>query len=141
MAACAEGEGFTFMNRMIAHWEDGSNRFDKPGETYFGVRTGGRLVATGGLNRDPYGAVEGVGRVRHLYVLPGARRGGAGRALMAAIIARSRESFDLLRLRTTTERGAAFYEALGFIRGGAPDASHLLRLDQPALGPRSGSAA
>ena len=125
--ALARDEGFHFMNRLIVAWEDGSNRFDRPGEGYFGACHGGRMVAAGGLNRDPYCADPDVGRVRHLYVCPSARRSGAGTALMSAISGAARTNFSLLRLRTTTARGAAFYEALGFERCFAPDASHVLR--------------
>jgi len=128
LAACARDENFPFMDRLIAHWEDRSNRFDQPGETYLGVWQSGELVAAGGLNRDPYSGGPQVGRVRHLYVHPAARRSGAGRTLMAAIIARSRDSFAVLRLRTTTERGAMFYESLGFARSDAADASHVMQL-------------
>ncbi|MFM5953866.1 MAG: GNAT family N-acetyltransferase [Novosphingobium sp.] len=128
LVAVAGAEGFGFMDRLVAAWDDGTNRFDRPGEVYLGAMSGSSLVAAGGLNRDPYCADPRIGRVRHLYVHPDARRSGAGRALMTEIVARSRESFDLLRLRTTSERGAAFYEALGFMRSGEPDASHLLKL-------------
>lgn len=131
LVAVAGAEGFGFMDRLVAAWDDGTNRFDRPGEVYLGATLSGALVAAGGLNRDPYCADPRIGRVRHLYVHPAARRGGAGRALMTEIVARSRESFDLLRLRTTTERGAAFYESLGFARSGEPDASHVLRLISP----------
>ncbi len=128
LVAMAREEGFGFMDRLLAHWEDGTNRFDRPGEGYFVVRFQGRLVAAGGLNRDPYCSEASVGRVRHVYVLPDARRTGAGTALMEAIICSAGLAFELLRLRTTTERGAMFYEALGFTRSDAPDASHVLKL-------------
>ena len=126
--SCASNEGFQFMGRLIAAWEDGSNRFDKPDEAYFSVWTKKQMVAAGGLNRDPYCAEPKVGRVRNVYVCPSSRRSGAGTALMTAIVAKARGTFSLLRLRTTTARGAAFYEALGFERCDAADASHVLRL-------------
>ena len=127
LASTASEEGFQFMARLIAAWEDASNRFDKPGEAYFGVWADERMVAAGGLNRDPYCADATVGRVRHVYACPSSRRTGAGTALMTAIVAKARGTFGLLRLRTTTARGAAFYEALGFERCDAADASHILR--------------
>jgi GNAT superfamily N-acetyltransferase len=128
LVAIAREEGFGFMDRLLTHWEDGTNRFDRPGEQYFVVRSKGRLVAAGGLNRDPYCNEASVGRVRHVYVLPEARRNGAGTALMAAIISAAAMAFERLRLRTTTARGAKFYEALGFGRCDAPDASHEMPL-------------
>lgn len=126
--ASARDEGFRFMGRLISAWEDGSNRFDRPGEVYLGVWQGDEMAGAGGLNRDPSAADLSIGRVRHLYVSPSARRSGAGTVLMGAIVDKARETFSLLRLRTTTERGAAFYEALGFERSDAPNASHVLRL-------------
>ncbi|HQV04614.1 MULTISPECIES: GNAT family N-acetyltransferase [unclassified Novosphingobium] len=128
LVAIAHVEGYAFMDRLIEHWESGSNRFDRPGEQYFIVRKHGQLVAAGGLNRDPYCDKEGIGRVRHVYVAPDARRGGAGTALMVEILSAARGHFTLLRLRTTTDRGAAFYEALGFARSDATDASHVMQL-------------
>lgn len=128
LVAAARGEGYTFMDRLVNHWSSGENRFDQPGECYFAVRLGGRLIAAGGLNRDPFCDATGVGRVRHVYVLPEARRSGAGTELLAAITTAARGQFHLLRLRTNTERGAAFYEALGFERSDAPDASHVMRI-------------
>ena len=128
MAVRATAEGFAFMQTLLVQWDDGSNRFDNPGETYLGLWHGDSLVAAGGLNCDPYCSDPAVGRVRHLYVCPSARRTGAGSELMSTIVGAARESFSLLRLRTTTARGAAFYEALGFERCDAADASHVLRL-------------
>ena len=124
----AQAEGFGFMARLAEAWEAGTNRFDGPGEAYFAVRQGGRLVGAGGLNIDPYAGDAGIGRVRHVYVDPEARRGGVGRVLMAEIISAAQRNFSTLRLRTTTARGAAFYEALGFEPSAASDASHAMRL-------------
>ena len=123
----ASAEGFGFMGRLVSAWEEGSNRFDRQGEAYFAVWRGNKMVGAGGLNRDPYSPDATVGRVRHLFVSRSARRSGAGSALMRVIVEHARCEFDMLRLRTTTPRGAAFYEALGFMRDGAADASHILR--------------
>lgn len=128
MAARASGEGFVFMQTLLDQWEDGSNRFDQPGEVYFGLRSGDRLIAAGGLNRDPYSADPASGRVRHVYVLPEDRRSGAGRELLGAIVSAARGSFSTLRLRTRTPEGAAFYESLGFERCDDPAATHVSKL-------------
>ncbi|MDE2437075.1 MAG: GNAT family N-acetyltransferase [Sphingomonadales bacterium] len=124
----ATGGGHRFMETLRREWADGSNRFDRDGEVYFAVRCDGRLIATGGLNRDPYALRTDIGRVRHVYVLEPARRGGVGRLLIGAIIDHARSGFSLLRLRTATAQGAAFYEALGFSRCDDEGASHTLPL-------------
>ena len=128
LAAQASDEGFVFMQTLLDQWADGSNRFDQPGEVYFGVRQDGRLIAAGGLNRDPYSSAPGTGRVRHVYVRPEARRGGAGRVLLDAIITAGAGRFSILRLRTRTAQGAAFYESLGFARCDDPAATHVLAI-------------
>jgi ribosomal protein S18 acetylase RimI-like enzyme len=107
-------EGFRFLIRLREEHASGANRFDGEGEVLLGVWRGGELVAVGGLNRDPYGGGPRAGRVRHVYVLPSARRAGVGRALVRELIDRAKISFDELVLRTDTAEAARFYEAIGF---------------------------
>lgn len=83
------------------------------------------LVAVGGINCDPYTAEAGVGRVRHVYVRPEFRRGGAGRALLHALLERVAQ-LKRLRLRATDERAFRFYENLGFVPSNEPHATHTL---------------
>lgn len=115
LLAESRAEGHRFVDRLVDDFVDGSNCFDQPGEALFGVYAEGRLVAVGGLNRDPYLPDENAGRVRHVYVLPAFRRRGAGRMLMRAIIDAARSSpFRLLTLRTVNPEADLFYRALGF---------------------------
>jgi ribosomal protein S18 acetylase RimI-like enzyme len=70
-----------------------------------------------------------VGRVRRLYVAPGARRLGIARRLVSEILREARSQFTMLRVRTTTREGQFFFEALGFRpTTGVPTATHELRL-------------
>ncbi len=137
LTAEADAQGFAFMDRLKREWLDGSNRFDRVGEGFYVALLDGRLVGVGGLNQDPYQADPAVGRVRHLYVLSDVRRVGVGRALVEQIVARARERFALLRLRTTTTSGALFYERLGFQPVNREDATHILDIANPAV-PRFG---
>jgi len=73
-------EGHNLVKRLVDEWNDGTNRFDRPGEIALQARLGTKLVGVGGLNRDPYMDDPGVGRIRHLYVSPHARRQGVGRS-------------------------------------------------------------
>ena len=49
-------EGFDFIERLIKEWSSGENRFDRQGEILCGYLDHGRVVAVGGLNRDPFSA-------------------------------------------------------------------------------------
>jgi GNAT superfamily N-acetyltransferase len=83
-------QGFDFVNRLVTEYASGANRFDQPGEALFGVYDGQRLIAVGGLNRDPYLQDGQTGRVRHVYVLSTWRRQGARRRLVQRIIEEAR---------------------------------------------------
>jgi GNAT superfamily N-acetyltransferase len=113
-----------------------------PGEALFGMYEAGRLLAIGGLNRDPFLHDPQVGRVRHVYVLSAYRRQGMGRLLMQGIIEAARQSYQLLTLRTFTEPAASFYQALGFrTEPPIPAATHHLQLTPIVYYPASVGAA
>ena len=46
--------GHHFLDRLIAEWRSGTNRFDNPGECLIGLFDSERPVAFGGLSRDPF---------------------------------------------------------------------------------------
>lgn len=123
-------EGFDFVERLVRFWEDGSNRFDRPGEVLFQVRKAGRLVAVGGLNVDPYLDEPSVGRIRHVYVLPASRRSGVGAILISRLLEHGHGRFERIRLRVGTPEGAPFYEGLGFHPSDEPGATHEYRFGQ-----------
>jgi GNAT superfamily N-acetyltransferase len=123
----SEQAGLRFLRRLADEWASGVNRFDRPGEALFGARIGHELVAVGGLNVDPYAAMAGVGRVRHVYVLSPWRRSGIGAQLVTAIVAAARGRFARLHLRTNNPQAARLYERLGFVpRADVPHCSHVL---------------
>lgn len=117
-------EGYDFVERLVRDWEAGSNRFDRSGEILLQVRGDGGLVAVGGLNVDPYLDDPTVGRIRHVYVLPSARRSGVGSLLVRTLVWHARGRFSRVRLRVGTPRGGPFYEALGFSPIDEPNATH-----------------
>lgn len=114
LLTASRAEGYDLVERFVAGWEDGSNRFDLPGEVVLEVRLEGRLVALGGLNRDPYHGDPTVGRIRHVYVHPDARGTGAGSALVIALMDHARDAFARVRLRAGPPAVGDFYVALGF---------------------------
>jgi GNAT superfamily N-acetyltransferase len=124
----ARAEGFAFLDRLRAEWDAGTNRFARPGEALFAARLDGRLVGVCGLNVDPYAGDPMVGRLRHLYVLPDARRIGVARALVAAALAAGAPAFARVRLRTTTPDADRFYVAVGFARVAETNATHAVVL-------------
>jgi len=124
----SEREGFRFLARLRQEFDDGTNRFDAPGEALLGCRRGAELEAVGGLNRDPWSPEPRAGRLRHLYVSPASRRSGVGRMLIDALVAAARPHFRVLLLRTDTPAAARFYEALGFAPVSSPHATHRLVL-------------
>jgi ribosomal protein S18 acetylase RimI-like enzyme len=129
LIAASGAEGFRFLRRLADDWRNGTNSFSRPGEALFAAAAEGRTVGICGLNIDPYIGNNRIGRVRHLYVAAEFRRRSVGTKLVAAVIEVSHGTFDRLRLRTTTEAAANFYEALGFRCVTAePGCTHVLDL-------------
>ena len=120
--------GGSFLARLRDEWLSGANRFENPGECLVGALADGTLVGVGGISRDPYHPAEGLGRVRHVYVLKAHRRRGIGRALMAKILERASPHFKVLRLRTQSPEAVRLYERFGFVRTDAPGETHRLVL-------------
>jgi GNAT superfamily N-acetyltransferase len=125
-------EGYLFIQKTIADWENGANRFAKPGEKLWGLFAENELIGIGGLNRDPYVGATNIGRVRHLYILKSHRRKGYATMLLLHIIAEAKPHFTLLRLFTDQETAGQFYETLGFEKISGPKVSHQLRLGTSA---------
>ena len=124
-------EGFRFVDRLVAEWQSGRNRFVRPGEMFLGAFRATELVAVGGLNRDPYADQDGIGRLRHLYVRRSARHSGAGSALVRQLLDRAEAAFHSVRLRTETQEAAAFYVGLGFRSVQDETATHIKVLRDP----------
>ena len=129
LAADAVADGERVLDVLREDWRAGALRFDAPGEALFAAYAGGALLGMGGLTRDPYLKSEPVGRVRRLYVRRAARRHGAGRALLEAIVAGARDAaWPRLRVRAPVA-AFAFYERIGFLRAvGEASATHMLTL-------------
>lgn len=112
---------------LAEEWAAGTNRFAGEGEALFGAfGADAALVGIGGVTRDPWVAAL---RMRRFYVLPAARRDGAGRGLAAAALGHARRSeAGLLRLRAPAD-AFAFWERLGFVPiPGDPQATHAMVL-------------
>jgi GNAT superfamily N-acetyltransferase len=116
LAADALADGEKLLEVLREDWDSGALRFDGPGEALFAATAGQALLGVCGLTRDPYLQAEEVGRVRRLYVRRAARRHGAGRMLVGAVLSAAREA-GWRRVRVRAPAAAfAFYDACGFLR-------------------------
>jgi GNAT superfamily N-acetyltransferase len=118
-------EGFGFLERLSREWRSGHNRFSHAGEQLLGGFAENRLVAIGGINRDPYVEGTSTGRLRHLYVLKDWRFGGVGRGLVDQLLGHAKGVFSQVRLRTGTDEASAFYLRCGFTAVRHETASHV----------------
>jgi GNAT superfamily N-acetyltransferase len=124
LRAEAADQHFRFVDRLISDWDAGLNTFSDNGEILLGAFNGAQLIALGGLNKDPYVMDAATGRIRHLFVLAGWRRGGVGRSLVNNLLKVAEVTFSEVRLRTDTVDAAVFYESCGFARVEDETASH-----------------
>lgn len=129
LAADAMADRQKMLDVLQQDWTNGAVRFDGPGEGLFGAYAGEALLGLCGLTRDPYLQGDRAGRVRRLYVRRVARRHGAGRALLRAVMADAAAAgWPRLRVRAPAT-AFAFYEGCGFLRVvGEPSATHALPL-------------
>ena len=114
LLAASTAEGFRFVERLVREWDEGKTRFDRYGEVLLAAYEGASIVAIGGLTADPYTGDPMLGRLRHLYVSPDARRRGIGRRLVQALEGAAQTAYRAVVLRTDTAIAARFYESLGY---------------------------
>jgi GNAT superfamily N-acetyltransferase len=103
------------------------------------ARSGGGAVGTVALRR----LAPGVGEIKRLYVVPAARGGGVGRALLAAAIEAARQlGYERVRLdshRDSMQAAIALYRRLGFVEIAAygPDLDGAIAFfEKPLRAPR-----
>jgi len=127
----SESEGYRFLSRLVGDYEDGTNKFDKPGEALFSIcDKAGNVVAIGGVNQSPFSEDAQTARLQRFYVLDDARRMGVGSRLLKEIVDHSRGSFNELNVRTESSKADAFYRANGFeFDDSATETTHLLKFD------------
>lgn len=119
------GEGV--VEKTIAEWLSGKNKFEKVGEKLWGLVINNEIIGMGGLNQDPYLNDETVGRVRHVYIMKEYRGRGLSRVLLNLIISLAKEHYTTLRLSTHNPIAASLYESLGFEKVDEIKATHIIR--------------
>jgi len=137
LASEARAEGWRHIDRLIAEWSSGAERFDKPGEALFAVFAAGDLAGVGGLTREPADPSGDVLRARRLYVSPRFRRQGVGRALASAIVQQAQACVSRVTVNARQGAAGAFWEGLGFALASAGGFSHELPFSDDDLGART----
>lgn len=120
----SQAEGYNLVLRFCENWEAGDNRFDLPGEVFYGVENDGRLIGMGGRSVDPYLNDQATLRVRHVYIMPEWREMGIGAALMKRIMEIPPGQYRRMTLRTLHIGARKFYEKIGFQYVGEGEVTH-----------------
>lgn len=95
---------------------------------------GGSLAGIGGITEDFVD--PGWLRMRRFYVRPQYRRLGTGRAIAEYLLQRALPLNRQIVLYTETPEGAAFWQALGFVRIERAKTTHALAAQLSATAPR-----
>ncbi|WP_042222200.1 GNAT family N-acetyltransferase [Oceanobacillus manasiensis] len=124
----SQEEGFRFVERLVNDYKDGSNTFNLPGESLFGVlNEEGTLIAVAGLNKDPFSKDHSIGRIRRFYVSKEIRRNGLGTILVNRIIDEAKKYYKVIVLHTDTKQADKFYTSIGFTKSSLyPKSSHYM---------------
>lgn len=103
------------------------HEMEPPGGAFLLLEEDGSAVACGGLRT----LSPGMGEIKRMYVVPGARRRGHARRLLAALEAAARDAgLTRLRLDTNAQQPEALelYAACGYVEiadyNGSPTATH-----------------
>lgn len=126
----SEAEGYRFLTRLVNDFQDGTNRFNKPGEALFAVQNEvGDVVAVGGVNQSPFSEDTQVARLQRFYVLGDARRQGVGSMLLKQIVYHANGIFNEMTVRTESSKADAFYRSNGFqLDDSASETTHVMKL-------------
>ncbi len=122
----ADREGIRIVSTVIERWRDGTERFDRPGESLLAALSGDEVVGIGGITRCPQ--VSGALRMRRFYVAPDWRRQGVAHRLASELIAGGLQHAELLTCNAgASDAAAPFWEAMGFERVEMEGITHVRR--------------
>ena len=124
LRAEARAEGFDHIETLWQQWHEGSKRFDRPGEMLVVALSGGSLAGIGGITEDFVN--PNWLRMRRFYVRSQYRRQGTGKAIAEYLLTRALPLNRQIVLHTETSEGAAFWQALGFVRIEREKTTHAL---------------
>ncbi len=128
LVEAAAAEGVRNMALLVTRWEDGSERFNRPGEQLLAARGNGReWIGVGGVSWCP--DVPGALRVRRFYVHPSWRRHGVARALATWLMDHAAAHTDTITCNALASAAAPpFWEAMGFVPTDCPGITHVRHL-------------
>jgi len=107
----ALAEGWNHIERLVAEWSSGEQRFRQPDEFLLVGFAGDAVAGVGGLTVDP--VVATALRMRRFYVRAAFRRTGIGRALALRLLDRAHQASRPVTVHAGPG-SAPFWEALGF---------------------------
>ncbi|MFC2071044.1 GNAT family N-acetyltransferase [Chloroflexota bacterium] len=118
-------EGYNMINRLIADYHSGENRFDKEGEKLAGYASDSEIVAVSGLNIEP--SNNKLGRIRRLYVSKNYRHQGIATELVKHLIEYAKQYFEGVAVNIGNLPIDNFYKSLGFSPADNTSYSHIYR--------------
>ena len=122
----ADNEGIGIVSTLVTRWVDGTERYDRAGESLLAATVGDDAVAIGALSWCPH--VSGALRVRRFYVAPDWRRRGLARNLAAELMSSGFRHSDTITCNARASAAAApFWESLGFVPVEKEGITHLRR--------------
>jgi GNAT superfamily N-acetyltransferase len=109
----AASEGFNHIETLWAQWQDGSKRFERPGEMLAAAYVDDVLAGIGGVTED---FIDKTAlRMRRFYVRPAFRRSGVGRALARFVLEATLPLNRPIVLFAESAQAGAFWQAMGFV--------------------------
>jgi GNAT superfamily N-acetyltransferase len=124
LRAEAVAEGHNHIETMWAQWQDGSKRFDRPGERLVVAHIGGALAGIGGITEDFVDPT--FLRMRRFYVRPACRRGGVGRGIASFVLTEAMPLGRQIVLFAESAEAGAFWEAMAFVPVEREKTTHVL---------------
>lgn len=120
----AGAEGFDNMSVLRDEWNDGSNRFERPGEILALATIDGELAGIGGVTQD-FVDKDWL-RMRRFYVRRPFRRLGVGRKIALFVLSYVRPFERQIALYAGGPEAEAFWPTLGFVPADRQHTTHVL---------------
>lgn len=127
LAEQARREGHGHLDRLIADWNSGAMRFDRPGEALLAAFLDDELVGIGGLTMEP--KLRSAFRMRRFYVAPEFRGHGIGRQLAEELMKHA-AGLEALTVNAGDKEAAGFWVKLGFGAVNSDGFTHVLGLSR-----------
>jgi len=128
LAEAAAAEGVRNMQKLVADWQSGAQRFDAGAAALFAAIEQGDLAGVGGVKPET-GAGESAMRMHRFYVHPSYRRLGIAKRIAHAAMSHALMHAPLLTCNArASEAAAPFWMALGFAPVDAAGYTHIFRI-------------